>query len=341
MSRRLFVDQVVFRIFGPFISGLVIYLLILLLYNNIEHILENFLSEELLICIGFAILISETSRQILKTHQPLRKKFPESTSLALVCILSIMATVIIILLGLHIYYNYKLGYDPNTTELQIFLVLYVTFNLVFVTFFMSNHFLHEAYKRRLKNSENQRKQSKEHFVRFTRGINTELLFESLETIITYDRQDKEKADEIIDDLSLVYRYTLTKNLLEVISVDQELTALDSFVDLVDHLPYRSISIENKIRDECHVIPGTLLFIVEQVIKSTISGIDEQLSIKLYCDEKFIVLEYVHIDKLTNAFTLKKLNELNHSYQIYSDDKIVIENVGKTRLIKIPKLILEN
>ena len=341
MSRRLIVDQLVFRIFGPIISGLVIYLLILLHYNNIEHVLDSFISEELLICIGLSFLISEVIRLILKLYSRLIKHLSETYTWVALILLSLAATVMIVITGLSIYYYRSLGYAPNTSEIQIFVVLYLAYALVFLSLFISTDLMHQAFKRRLKNEAHQRKQTKEHFARFARGINPELLFESLETIITYDRQDKEKADEIIDELSMVYRYTLTKNDWEVIPIEMEMEALDSLVHLVDHLPYRSITIDNQIMDEFHVIPGALLHTVEQIIKSTIEGIDEQLDISLTSSERYVEIHYVPVDKLTDGFTIHKLKELNDSYSIFSEDAIHIVGTEEKRIVRIPKLILES
>ncbi len=341
MSRRLLVDQIVFRIAGPIITGLVIYLLILLLYNNIAQILDSFISEELLICIGLSYLITETTRFILKFYPRIKSLSSPLWSIIILISISIALTVLIIIICLFIYYNYTLGYDPNISEIQIFLILYITLAVALISLHMSSHYLKQAYKVQLKNELKLKNQSKEDFTRFTRGINSELLFESLEAIITKYQFNKDKADQIIDDLSLVYRYTLTKNHVELIDIKEEIEALVSFVNLVDHLPYRTANLKCDIQHASFVVPGTLLFIVEHIIKSTIARNGDSLQINIYTSEEKINVRYEHHDKLTESFNLEKLQELNHSYRIYADTGITIKELGDDRIVQIPILIMKN
>ena len=74
--RKLFIHHPLFRLLSPIFSGVVVYLLILLLNNNVEQLQEQFFGEELYICIGLSYLIQEFSRLLLI----LFKKLPQVKS---------------------------------------------------------------------------------------------------------------------------------------------------------------------------------------------------------------------------------------------------------------------
>ena len=75
--KRLFVHNPLFRILSPVFSGAIVYLLILLINNNVEQLQEQFLGNELYLCIGLSFFIHEFSRLLLL----LFNKLPNQDSL--------------------------------------------------------------------------------------------------------------------------------------------------------------------------------------------------------------------------------------------------------------------
>ena len=62
---KLFIHTPVFRFLSPIFSGIVGYLLILLINNNIGQLQEEFLSQELYVCIALSYIVHEFSRFLL------------------------------------------------------------------------------------------------------------------------------------------------------------------------------------------------------------------------------------------------------------------------------------
>ncbi|MEO1629027.1 MAG: histidine kinase, partial [Bacteroidota bacterium] len=60
--KTLFVHHPLFRLLGPTFSGVIVYVLILLINNNVDQLQEEFLGQELYVCIGLSYLIQELSR---------------------------------------------------------------------------------------------------------------------------------------------------------------------------------------------------------------------------------------------------------------------------------------
>ena len=329
-----------FRLIGPLFSGIIIYTLILLLYNNIEQILSQFISQELFICVLMAYLISESGRLVILLYPKIRSKLSPLLSTVSIVGLTMAISLALVLLVLYTYYDIELGYSPNIYELQVFITLYLTMSIVIVSVYLSGYFLKAAYTSRLRDEENLRKRAREDFHRFARGINPDLLFESLEAVIAYLHHDRVTADQIIDDLSLVYRYNLTKGQTELIPVQDELEAISSFINLLKNLPFRKIDVTFDSFMEVYIVPGSVLHCVEQIVRTSIPGDPHPLHIHIGCDES-IFIKYRPHEKLTESLNQEKLNELQKSYMFYADQIIEISERDDVREIRIPLIQVQS
>ena len=117
---KLFVHNIWFRILSPFFSGVLVYLLILLINDSVLAIQEDFLSQELYVCIGLAFITQESSRLCLI----LFSRFTVFKSFALriffQIVIAIVITAILVSLAIYLYFKYVLLYTPNFRELYIF-----------------------------------------------------------------------------------------------------------------------------------------------------------------------------------------------------------------------------
>jgi len=57
--KKLFIHHPLFRLLSPLFSGLVVYILLLLINNDIDQLYEEFLTQELYVCIALTFLIQE------------------------------------------------------------------------------------------------------------------------------------------------------------------------------------------------------------------------------------------------------------------------------------------
>ena len=64
--KKFFLDKTTNRILSPLLVGTLFYMLILTIYNDIFILLESFISKELLVCIGLAIIAQEVTLFIYK-----------------------------------------------------------------------------------------------------------------------------------------------------------------------------------------------------------------------------------------------------------------------------------
>lgn len=319
-------------------TGTIVYLLILLINNNIEDALESFISDEFFVCIVLALLVSETTRLLLKQFSKIKINLPDAYKVVAIILITILCTSILVCVGISSYFRYALGYQPNLSELQSFIILYAGLTVTLTAVYLSNHFVNKASSEMIIVEEQLKEQSAANFIKLTRGINPGLLFESLESLITYVQDDNpDVADDMIDDLSMIYRYTLSKNNKEIIPLNEELTALASLAKLINRLPYRKTEIVNNISSSEYVIPGSLLHLIELIIKKTIVSKHKTLTITITNDEKNIKVSYIPHDKLNDKLSIEDLLDINLTYSMYSEHQVQIEEQDDQRNILLPQL----
>mgnify|MGYP000344941536 CR=1 FL=1 len=106
------------------------YLLILLIHNNVEHLQDQFFGEELYICIGLSFLIQELSRGLLLIFKNLHLRIPFVYAVIIQLISSLLLCAIVVTVSIKSYYYYVLGYSINSA---LFIGITLTATAVVVT----------------------------------------------------------------------------------------------------------------------------------------------------------------------------------------------------------------
>ncbi|MEE9364889.1 MAG: histidine kinase [Cellulophaga sp.] len=335
--KKLFIHHPLFRLLSPIFNGVIAYLLILLLNNNVTQLQEQFLGEEIYVCIGISYIIQEFSRGLLLLFKKYTLKKLSVLTLSFQIIIALILGVILVTLSFTAYYKYVSGYTPNFSELYLFNSIFSCITLIYILLTISHHYLYKINTEKLLAEKLLKQNITEDFMQFKKEINPKLLFESLEYLIVLMHQDKEKTDEFIDHLSLIYRYILNSKSNQLISVKEELSVVKELVFLLNHLPYSILNLENRIATDFLVVPGSLLHILEQIIRRTI--VTSNTSINLAITEKsdFFELAYKTNDKITNALAPEHLAEIKRVYSIYSTTNLSLVENNAHRIIRIPKL----
>lgn len=338
---KLFLHTAMFRVLSPVFSGVVTYLLILLLDNNFEQLQEQFFGQELYVCIAISYIIHEFSRLLLKTTTIIPKFSKMIITLLFQCIISVLLVVLVVYGLINSYYLFILKYAPLTEEILPFLYIYASIPLAFVLLHFSHQYLYKINTQKLENELLIKENIEEEFKQFKREINPELLFESFEALLVFIKEDKEKVDDFVDYLATIYRYILSSKNNQLFSFQQEVVVLQEFVKLYNSLPYRKVNVSVSEEKDFLIVPGTLLFIVEQIIKTTIRSSYSKLEIEVTVTGARFEINYVSDEKLKYKFSEKSIEEIVRVYQIYSASKIIFEHDNEIRKIAIPKLEFES
>ena len=117
-------------------------------------------------------------------------------------------------------------------------------------------------------------------------IDPHFLFNSLNTLNTLIKIDTDKAQQYVQQLSLVFRYTLQNK--EIISLEEELRFTQAYSHLMQIRYGENLKFEYKI-DPCFysrdIIPLSLQILVENAIKHNIITAKEPLTISIVSDDK--------------------------------------------------------
>lgn len=334
---KLFIHTPVFRFLSPVFSGIVAYLLILLINNNIVQLQEQFLGQELYVCITLSYIVHEFSRFLLWLFKFIPNLLGTAFTLLIQILFSIVLSVVIITLIFSVYYKYVSGYAPSTEELLTFNSIYCSIPIVYVFLNLSHQYLFKINTQKLENELLIKENIEEDFKQFKREINPNLLFESFEVLLVLIKEDKELVDEFIDNLATIYRYILASKKNQLIAINDELEIVDELIKLYNHLPYRKIKVNSNNSFDFLIVPGTLLYIVEQIIKTTIISTKIDLEIDLSFQNEKLLISYIKEDRIIDSFGKENLNDISRVYSIYSSEKVQVLEEDRHRIISIPML----
>ncbi len=339
--KKLFIHQPFFRILSPIFSGVIIYILVLLLNNNVDQLTEQFLGEELYFCIGLSYIVQELSRFLLLIFKRVPKAKNSLLSLFIQAIISLVISLLVVTLLVTLYFKYIIGFTATIEEIITLDSIFAVVTLIYILLFVSHQYLYKVNSERLNQEELIKQNIEADFRQFKRGVNPDMLFESLEALIVLMHQDEDTADEFIDHLSTIYRYILSSKDRQLVSFREEFQHVKELERLYNKLPYRNVMIENSVETDFLIVPGSLLFLIEFIVRNSISSSKIELNVKLEENNEQIILYYRTHDKINTQFNSLDLDEIKRVYAIYSEDELIIEYEEDTRRITVPKLTIKN
>lgn len=171
-------------------------------------------------------------------------------------------------------------------------------------------------------------------------ISPHFLFNSLNALTNLVYEDQDKAAKFIKQLSEVYRYVLDSRDKEVVPLEEEKKFLMSYMFL------QEIRFGDKLRLDLNVAssgglvaPLVLQMLVENAIKHNVISEEHPLTILIYVEEAFIVVENEIRKKpvIGNESQGIGLDNIIHRYEYLSDRKVevTVENTFRVRLPVIP------
>src|SRR5688572_28155396 len=157
-------------------------------------------------------------------------------------------------------------------------------------------------------------------------VNPHFLFNSLNALTNLVYDDQDKAVKFIKQLSEVYRYLLDTRDKEIVPLEEEKKFLESYLFLQqirfgDKLRL-TVSLDQK---KCMVAPLVLQMLVENAIKHNIISEESPLSIHIYTDQNFIVIEnnLQKKDKMMEDSPGIGLQNIRKRYEFLTDKEVEV------------------
>lgn len=343
--KPLFIHHLLFRLICPPVYGIVVYLLVLLVFDNIAQVKENFFSQEVLLCIVLTFALSESLRLmiiLLDKWYPIEKNI--KSRIALQITINLWCTLLVISGGVAIYFVYIVGYTSFTsftTELLTLNSIYFITSLFYTMLYLSIFYLNQHNKAKLQEEKMLRERMEHQLSQLNKEVNPELLYNSLETLIYLAHQDARQAENYIDHLSSVYRYFLNHKHKELTPVSDELQAVQHLVHLYSKRYCGHVQFQVHLSEEANaylMIPGTLLELVEDAVLTTMISETHPLEIDAYPEGAYFVISYRRRDRLTpRQFAHVSVDEIARAYTFFTDNALQYQKTDEECVIKIPLL----
>lgn len=172
-------------------------------------------------------------------------------------------------------------------------------------------------------------------------ISPHFFFNSMSSLSSIVRNEhKSDALEFIQDLSSIYRYTLSCGGVNLVSVQDEMNFIEAYVallkkrfgdklSLIVNLP--SLSAKDKVP------PMSLQLLLENAIKHNVVTQKKPLLIEIFIEGNCIcVKNNLQEKKYTNSFGIG-LQNLSFRYKLIADEDIVVLKTEDSFIVKLPLL----
>jgi hypothetical protein len=339
MKQKWYINRIAFRLLFPGISGLVLYLVLLMVFGNLEDLTGSFLSQEALFLALLTYAAHEWSIFLLgrkQSNEALNSTLllPKILYFLLMILTTLGITTGIILL----YFIYILKYFHFLTELITINILLVLFQAMVHMYYLSMLNIRRSHKLSMENEEMQGQQLEIELESFRTEMNPDLLMECLEGLLTLMRRDTSESENYIQALSNQYRYLLDNRNKEFVDLGKEIKATRELVYLLNGGGSVKLILKDEIANEkSAIIPGTLHNILYQVENSMILSPMNPMEVLIKQDAGgSIRISHENQPRLV-ATEVVRMDKLNRSYEHYAGRKIKLEKEGSLLVWEVPTI----
>ena len=177
-------------------------------------------------------------------------------------------------------------------------------------------------------------------------LNPHFLFNSFNSLAGLVSENSERSEEFVQELSNIYRYTLSKSEEMVVTLEEELQLINSYITLQqirfkDHLLLHT-TIDQKML-KLYLPPMTLELLVENAIKHNVIGKVHPLEIEMYTEDDQVIVKNKYIPKSSPAKSHSHgigLKNLTNQYKLISSKVPSFGLVNGYYIAKVPLISSE-
>lgn len=343
--RKAFIHHPIFRIVAPFFVGIVAYLLVLLYFGQVTQLTQVFFSQEAILCIVLAYCQFEGMRIAIVIIKKYWQDWDSSWFLIAQLASSLLVSVLIVSLVIYTYFKWIIGFSSFSTEMIVINTAFAMISLGYIVLYLSVFYLNRQNKKRLTQEQAIQQNIELQLESYKNQVNPEFLYKSLESLISLLHHTPEVAEDFIDQLAAIYRYTLDNRKEDLIALDKELKSVQKLIELENYRFNQNINLEIDLdseEEQHHVVPNTLHWLTEYLIENTIVTDIQPMTIRCYFEsDNYLVLSTQLNQRLLPSDQRKAgLEKAQKTYLFYTDIPIVQVKVDGQLHIKIPPLFLE-
>ena len=228
--------NIIFRIVFPIIFGLFAYLIVLMIFDNVQLIIDNFFSKEVAFFIVLSFTIFESLLFVFifleKWHIFEEKPTPK---LGLFILVSILISVSIVTVFGNLYFELIENTSVFKIELIVFNFIWSFASLLYLSIFYSITFIGKQAQKAMSIEILEKENLDKRLKLLQNKVRPEILYESLEILINLIHKDEKTAEEFIGHLSIFYRNIIEERHTETIPLKQEKNKCKNFLLAFRHL----------------------------------------------------------------------------------------------------------
>jgi LytS/YehU family sensor histidine kinase len=214
----------------------------------------------------------------------------------------------------------------------------LTVTFIISLFMHGRAFLGNWKAAELNSAELQKESMKAQFDSLKSQVNPHFLFNSLNALTNLIYDDQDKAARFVKQLSEVYRYVLDTQGKEVVSLDEEVRFLKSYLFLQQIRFGDKLKVDLDLKaSNAKVAPLVLQMLVENAIKHNVISMEQPLTIKIYSDTTQVVVEN-NIQKknvLPEESTGIGLENIKKRYSFLTSNGVAITDNGQFFRVALP------
>jgi two-component system LytT family sensor kinase len=214
--------------------------------------------------------------------------------------------------------------------------------LINLTIYMFLNLLYQSHRSQLMGIELERTKADNlgaQFELLKQQVNPHFLFNSLSTLKSMIEIGDEHSADFTHKLSEFYRFTLENRKSDLISLEEEIAILESYMYLLKARFEDGITLNIDIQSSLYqslIPPFTLQLLVENCIKHNIVSLEQPLGIRLYITEdNLVIANKLQLKKNPEPSTQLGLENINQRFIHLLNKKIEIDNDGVSFKVKLP------
>ncbi|MBK7427442.1 MAG: histidine kinase [Saprospiraceae bacterium] len=172
-------------------------------------------------------------------------------------------------------------------------------------------------------------------------LNPHFLFNSLTSLGSLIRSDQQMAGDFLEKMSKVYRYILKNKDNESVSVKEELSFIQGFIQLQKTRFEDALMVNIMVPEEFHhrkIAPVTLQNLIENAIKHNVADDESPLIIEIFVEDNMIqVRNNLQLKNFVETSNKQGLKNMQSLYQFLSERPMIIEQTESFFTVKIPLL----
>lgn len=349
------------RFLLPFPIGVVVYVLILLVFDTLNQFSSNFFSQEVAVTVILTFILLESLRRLLNAVD---KRFPliatwpvdadepqevkgltHSFRIVLLPFISLLLSLVVITPLVSVYFYFVLIISDFNTELIVFNGVYGVVAILYGVIHVSTSFLAVHKQLHYKQEQELRRGMESDLDKFKMQINPQLLYDGLENLISIVHAQPRMAEQFVNQLSKIYRYNLDNRHVELVDLKKELDLSQALLYLLNVKYNNAITLEHDLPQEWlyrQIIPCTISALIQELVNRTIINAFQPLKIELKAQEGELYFMCSHNPRIgMNGNSNWNLSLINNAYAFFNDNRqLEITQTEQQLHINIPLFEIE-